>query len=256
MRALDPDDAWMATIEGTGAHLGLYGIAGRMREGHIVLCYPMFYANNPDVPVALLWGAGGHKADLEFVYFILDSTGTQLHWAYMTAHGSREHSWVRAENMYCNNLEFKAKPYLEAGERPCIFVALNSHAVFWEPGTHWRIFGVTADICSTSGRMIDYAAPDAFTVMDIDRDPVFKYDGRMGPDGVGSFRGDRLSISLLRVHDSETRPARQLFLDIVSPHTGFFMLGMMTACLISTAALYAYVRFVQEECPPKGRAPR
>lgn len=250
VRRLDIDDGWLAANESKMNNLGLYGIAGRMADGNIMLCYPMFYADNPAVPVALLFGAGAHKADLEFVYFLLDPTGKELHWAYMTAHGTLEHSWVPASKMLYDRLTRleAGRTFLRAGERPSIFVAYNSHAVYWQPGTHWRVFGFTADICSSSGPVLDFASPNLLRIMNLDADPIFKYTGRMGPDGVGSFRGGRLSISLLRTHHSASGPGRRIFLDMVSPEVGFFAFGLVAACMMSGAALYAYITFVQPKC--------
>lgn len=84
-------------------------------------------------------------------------------------------------------------------------------------------------------------------VMNLDKDPIFKYTGRMGDTGVASFAGRRLSISLMHTYPASTASGRQFFFGFVHPPVGFFTLGVLASIMVAAAALFSYVKFIKSD---------
>lgn len=124
---------------------------------------------------------GYHQFDSEHVSIYLDENDTKkgpiIHSMYFSAHSHEQGQWKsRTEIEYMD----------EKQQRPVVYVAKGSHAMYPNGGTQWRIFGVANDKCAD-----DVNAKNAL-VWDVRKDrlieideqtPWMKYPGYMGyPD--------------------------------------------------------------------------
>ena len=99
----------------------VYGATFRARDGRIALQYWLFYAYNlwsPTVPQTPdFWQA--HEGDWEAVTVLLDAKGRPKSLGLSRHCGGATRAWTKAERR---------------GSRPVVYVALGSHANYFQPG--------------------------------------------------------------------------------------------------------------------------
>lgn len=105
--------------------------------------FSFYYAQNKGIMGASSPMLGYHEHDIEYITVL--RTNEKIHEVFFSAHSSREGSWVQWEDC-----ETTPDGGLIA------YVSRNSHAHYPHAGTHWRIFGVANDICSSSGKQVRF----------------------------------------------------------------------------------------------------
>ena len=112
---------YVAAEAAHGAGPVVYGAAFR-QGGRIALQYWLWYPWNvysPTLPPGQLWQV--HEGDWESVSVILDARGNPLLAGYSQHSEGQRREWAKVRKV---------------GARPRVFVALGSHANYFEPGSH------------------------------------------------------------------------------------------------------------------------
>lgn len=181
----------------------------RPQDGRVVLAFLMFYADQPDVSVCCHWRAGGHICDLEWLIFVLSPDGQTLEWAYFTAHGRTESSWVPGASLQWKVVRKEGEAEGEGAARPVAYVAKTTHALTWSAGWKPRLWFAVIEKTSAAGRVID--AAEVLSIVKPDH-PWWQFPGSMGPDGCGSIGGKgRLNTPAFAGSEWTTAWRRSLF---------------------------------------------
>lgn len=148
----------------------------RVCEQFIDIVYILFFAYNGPLNVLGLFEVGEHTGDIEHVIVRLNKSNLSLNSVYFSAHND-EGEWVDKSNVKTIQLRNDENVF----EHPMVYVARNSHAMYASEGTHYRIFGIVNDHCSTyKGSMLN----DLIEVKECDKNEThwIHYNGSF--DGV------------------------------------------------------------------------
>ncbi len=100
----------------------------------------LLFDNNPPYKVLGCIPQGGHTGDIEHVRILVSKETHEIVRIFYSAHGQEEGSWIESKNIEFEN------------GRPVVFVAKNSHALYWAPGTYFRVWFLANDHCGRHQR--------------------------------------------------------------------------------------------------------
>ncbi len=117
---------------------GTFALRGRSYEA---VSYQLFYTQNPSYSCLFPRdpALGYHEYDVERLTVLFQDRRPV--WVYYGAHSRGQGQWVA----------WGDAPKTEDGALVA-YVALNSHALYPEPATYWRVFGLANDRCSRRGK--------------------------------------------------------------------------------------------------------
>jgi len=95
----------------------------------------LLFADNPPYQVLGCVPQGGHPGDIEHVRILISKETNEIVRIFYSAHGQEEGSWIERQD-----IEFE-------GGRPVVYIAKHSHALYWAPGTYYRVWFVANDHC-------------------------------------------------------------------------------------------------------------
>lgn len=97
------------------------------------------YPTNPGFRV-LSMTLGYHQYDTEYLIFLVNKYNQRLEWVFFSAHSTAEGNWRAIED--CR---------FDATGRLLAYVSPTSHAMYPDPGRHFRLYGIANDVTVENG---------------------------------------------------------------------------------------------------------
>jgi hypothetical protein len=189
-----------------------------------LLTYTIFYAYNGSKNVLFFSKAGEHYGDLEHVTVEIDNDTLKINRMYFGAHTTKEGKWADV-----NKLTFE-------NGRPVVFIAINSHAMYYKNGTIIRLYGLGNDETNYG---IKYDPP--IEKIDSGTDWV-NYTGRFGFDGPASLVRKSYFTSADPEFNSEQIIVKTQYINVL-----FYLALIIIIYIMLIPSIYGIVNILQKK---------